>query len=798
MLFDIKYGWRKWQGQRLKLITFVLGLSMFTALITITLNLFNTINNDRPIWVNSDKHLITVASKSIGGSIKPETRFNIELLNKIPNIDEVASIKFEKATVRLFNKSFNDVSIAFYSQELISLLKLNPPFNKRSFENNEVFLGHNFYKKNFRETFLKDGILTLKKQQLPIAGLLPSSMDRINQHNIDLWIPDSFLSLYVPKIVENTKLYLNSEPRYFGIASFEKMSSTQEIQSQYEQLLKENPNFDGVFIKQNNSPWIIKGLELDPTAKTILLIQCWTLIFLIMGFGFIIFTALFSFYSQQFIDRKNEYALKVTLGGNRMHLAKKTVLENLFIIIGVTIISIIFIVVIKQTLQEGVLYKRYFNDEFAINWWSWVIALLTTKLFFIFCTLFPLININNQQLFDRSEQGSRSKKQTLLSVINLVVQLAIVIVTLIFTFNIFAQEWQNQQIKNVNGETDVFSVEQSGHSKVYLNEQQKNGVWQNNSNVDIAFASTPFNSLDDTSITYQSAYSNNNTINSTTGSYVSGNYFRVTGISSLTPINFVKNTIVINESMALILKKQGIIQPNAPISSLLGVPLTINSFPSKFEFPIAGIVSNAPHFGTSKTNPVIYLHYANFSNFISGRLAPYFFAKTGHQKEVSDSIKSWLQNETTGLSSKLSISTIKALVFKLNLGGRLLFITSGFMAMLITLLLAITLFYDIQSNLNKEKSKYGVMLALGMSKGVFQRKIIKQYAIAIILATPVSFYGLSKLDLMINEFLKLNLLNINYYLMAIGIIFLLIISFGILLTQRLLNKPINQLLNQKQ
>ena len=120
------------------------------------------------------------------------------------------------------------------------------------------------------------------------------------------------------------------------------------------------------------------------------------------------------------------------------------------------------------------------------------------------------------------------------------------------------------------------------------------------------------------------------------------------------------------------------------------------------------------------------------------------------------------------------------------------------MAMLITLLLAITLFYDIQSNLNKEKNKYGVMFALGMSKQVFQRKIIKQYAIAIILATPVSFYGLSKLDLIINEFMKLNLLNINYYLVAIGIIFIIIISFGILLTQRLLNKPINQLLNQKQ
>ena len=57
MLFNIVYGWRKWQGQRLKWLTLALGLALFCALFALTLNLFREINNDRPSWVGSTKPL---------------------------------------------------------------------------------------------------------------------------------------------------------------------------------------------------------------------------------------------------------------------------------------------------------------------------------------------------------------------------------------------------------------------------------------------------------------------------------------------------------------------------------------------------------------------------------------------------------------------------------------------------------------------------------------------------------------------------------------------------------------------
>jgi hypothetical protein len=799
MLFDIVYGWRKWQGQRLKWFTLVLGLALFCALFSLTLNLFREINNESPSWVGNTKPLVTIAAIGISGQIKKQTRYNIDLLNKHPAVNNIASLSFQTKNITVNDIAFQKTSLAFYSTNLPVLLELPAPFSADSFVKNNVYISDAFwqYQLNGQDNIVGKTLL-IKGQKLLVAGVMPANMNNVNQYKVDVWLPDSFLSLYVPEFIPDAKPFLNSKPDYFGFAELSKSVNTTDLQEYFREQIDTYPNHEAIFVKEHDVPWLIAGIELDPEAKKVLIVQCWTLIFLIASFGFIIFSTIFSIYSQQLIDRKAEFSLKIALGAKVSDLVKRCLAENFMMALTSVVFSIFFIFLLKSILQDGILYQRYFSSDFELNWFNWFVSLVISQLFFFSCTLLPLLKLNRNNSFSRSSLGSKTKLQTLFSQGNLVLQLCIATLAFVFTTNVFISEWQKQQIDFVNPAVISFNSNKIKDAQVYLSEQQKKGDWSNEKQVELAIAYNPFTNLDDSSLSYNLTADATNDGFNVSGTYVSSNYFSVLDIPIVVNGIFTKNTFAINIAFAEQLKSQGMIAAEQPLSALIGMPIQVNSFPSASYYPIAMITENAPHHGVGKGNPVVYLHYANIHPMIIYKVLPIFFSKEKSTQEALNVINNWVKHETVNVNPYQLQSTLKAQIFALNLGGRLLFVTSGFMALIILVLLALTLYYQVKANLMREKNKYGVMLALGINQPALFLRIFKKLLLSLTMALPMAWMVLQSLESVTQSYLSISLLLMSSFLACSFLVFLFVLLFGGGAIITLIRLPISTLLTQQE
>ena len=110
MLFDVIYGWRKWQEQRGFWSLLIISLCLFCCLIGLVVNLFWLLSSDRPQWVNNQAPMLTIAKKDLSGNIQPTAGYNIDLLKKIAGVEAVTSIAVQSGSITLGLKELPRVS----------------------------------------------------------------------------------------------------------------------------------------------------------------------------------------------------------------------------------------------------------------------------------------------------------------------------------------------------------------------------------------------------------------------------------------------------------------------------------------------------------------------------------------------------------------------------------------------------------------------------------------------------------------------------------------------------------------
>jgi hypothetical protein len=308
----------------------------------------------------------------------------------------------------------------------------------------------------------------------------------------------------------------------------------------------------------------------------------------------------------------------------------------------------------------------------------------------------------------------------------------------------------------------------------------------------------PFTALDDSSLYYNLTEDPKIDGFNISGTYVSENYFSVLDIPIVVKGKFIKNTFAINRAFAEQLKSQGMISLEQPLSALIGMPIQVNSFPSASYFPIAMITENAPHHGVGQENPIVYLHYGNIHPMIIFQVLPVFFSKEKSAQEALNTINDWVKLETVNVKPYQKQTTIKEQIFALNLGGRLLFITSGFMALIILVLLALTLFYQVKANLMREKNKYGLMLALGINQPALFLRIFKKLILCLFIALPMTWLILQSLESLSQGYLATSLLQLSNFFGCALLVFLLLLFFGGSAIITLIRSPIRTLLTQQE
>lgn len=786
-MFDIIYGWRKWQHQRVKYWLLCISSALFVAIMSVALNLYLLINSDRPDWVESNAPMATVATKTALGLVSPTSHYKIKLLEKAPAVKQSASFFLQQIKLRVEDANLAKVNVAFYSENLFSLLSASAPFSSLAYQENHVFISQDFDQrilKNAKINALNQQIF-LKEQALLITHILPKQVGVFANSQIDIWIPDRYLDLLVPSFAKSSATsFINSQHQFYGFAELHTATELKTLENDYRQLLQDFPYRDAVFVDPGNQAYLIEGIELSPSQKAFLIKQCWSLLTLIIGFGFILFSTLLSSFIQQAIQRKKEYAIKFSLGADFATLVVNQIRENMVFFSLIALFSLLFIYSANTVLQQGSVYQSYFNSEFALNPAYSAISFIATFLVITLCNVYALHKVANSNLFGRSFQAGLSKKQTRFMLANFSVFFIICSLAIVYTLNIIGIEKQKFTLSNIDVSAQEFSTKLQAKQKFYTPKDLQQGNTSILGNLDIALSSKAFTKTNSSGAKY-ATFDQRNELQPVASGYVSPNYFSVLSIPFLEGKTLETTSVVINEVLAqqIMLNKASAL----PMSSLIGQQLRIQDFMLDGNFTIAGIVKNAPHFGATNHAPVLYLPFEKQLPMQAEYMAPYFYAKQIDAKSALTMINQWLAKEQSSVISYSKTGTINQLVEQLNQGGKILLFTSGFMSLAIVTLLAIALYFQIKASFKQNQHKYGTMLALGMSKLELYKRVLATPLLALAIATAALLF------LMILGYkpaqIDLNLAG-SVTFIAWGIIFLMVMVFGHLALHKDLKKPI--------
>lgn len=720
MLFDVIYGWRKWQGQRGFWCLLVVSLCLFCCLIGLVVNLFWLLSSDRPQWVGNQQSMITIASKDLSGNLQPTSGYDIDLVQRLTGVESVASIAIQSSLVTIGLKELPRVTIGFYSQNTIELLGLAAPFSMQNFELKKGIVSQRFWQQHLESnSSLKESRLYYRDSAFLIAGIAPQTMLRLGDVSVDIWLPDTYLQLGVPDMfVDNPEPYLKTRSNRYGFAQLSEQANVESLQDAYINLRQQTPWPDSGFSDNYYHPWLISGVELNPNGRDILQRQAWILLLLLVGFGFIIFSGIVSAYTQQGITRSAEMSLKLALGGCRRGLMGQLLRENIPALVLVGGLSPLLGLIVTHYVGTIGVYQEYFVEGVKFNFWLWLVAVSCSLWLFICCALFPLSGSINK-LFSRGKQGHMTKMQQGVRQLVLVLQLAVITGVLLVSLSLMYQELQKYSSVVIAKDVTSYKPKVDGRLSVMLTSEQLDGEWLVGGSP-IALSSAQFTQLGAPSLKYQSesGVALEKPIN---GLYVSHNFFRLLGIPLLSRGELAENTVMINRSMASQLAIElGLNDWRA----VKGLALKVSGFYYEKHVRVAGIVSDTAHFGiANEAKPLIYLSLKDQNPLLSSRIAPVFYSKGGNKEVIASHLNDWALLLSPKLSYVKGQSVVKQ-IEDTDTAGKLLFLTSSSMALLIIFLVIFTLYNKFSYAVKSEQMKWAIMLAVGGKKEALMAQMV--------------------------------------------------------------------------
>lgn len=720
MLFDIVYGWRKWREQRGFWSLLIVSLCLFCCLIGLVVNLFWLLDNDRPKWVANQQAMMTIAKKDLSGNLQPTSDYDIDLVQRLAGVERVASIAIESSSVSLGLKELPNVTIGFYSQSALDLLGLTAPFSLQNFEAKKGIVSQRFWQQHLKsQSTLADTRLYYRDSAFLLAGVAPHSMQRLGDTDVDIWLPDSYLQLKVPDMfADNPQLYLKTLSNRYGFALLSKHADVALLQHAYRDLRRQTPWPEGGFSDKYYQPWLISGMELNPNGRQLLQRQAWILVGLLVGFGFIIFSGIVSAYSQQGIARHAEMSLKLALGANKRGLILQLLRENLPALFLVAGLSPLLGLVITHFVGNISVYQEYFVEGVDFNIWLWLIAIVCSLSLFVVCALMPLLGSLNT-LFSRGKQGHMTKLQLGTKKLILVLQLAVITAVMMISLSLMYQELKKYSSVVIAKDVVSYQPKVDGRLSVMLTVEQLEGNWSVGGSP-IALSSAQFTQLGAPSLKYQlqTGEMPEKPIN---GLYVSHNFFSLLGIPVLSRGQLSENAVVINRTMAMQLATELDLND---WRAAKGVAIKVTGFYYEKQVRVAGIVNDSPHFGiANEAKPLIYLSLKDQNPLLASRIAPVFYSNVGNSGAIASHINDW----ALLLSPKLSYAEGQSVIKQIedtDKAGKLLFITSSTMALLILFLVIFTLYNKFSYAVKSEQLKWAIMLAVGGKKQVLIARMI--------------------------------------------------------------------------
>ncbi|MBA3988896.1 MAG: hypothetical protein C0463_07175 [Idiomarina sp.] len=782
-LFEAICEWRRWEGQRGKLLVLLLGFATVCALLTLSLRFGQILLSAKPAWLGSDDNFYTLAYKHEDGRQASINKVAVQNISDLNEVKQTSWLSFSNAPLESPNWTLRDPLVVFYESSFFSMTGVSELPNAK--QGNTVWISERFWREAFQASPLVAGEL-LYHERVPhafvVGGVLPASLNRLGNWQPDVWIPGDYLRFTTPFNVDSEIMvdrFLNAAPIYFGVFSSERRLDEDSLT---QRLRASDTSVSGMsFASEGGVLQVYSGIELSPVERENMLAQWRLLIFLVVALGIVLTFNTFMVFTSRFLIYQKDYRIMRVIGAAARYQLSSAVFVAAVKLTFIALVSLLLLLVFDNLLSKHPTYQALLGvTTMGINYSQWLASWILISIVFLACYVVPLVKISKNELFDRAMGGSSSKLQKLGAQGNLVLQLTVALVSLNMALTFAMYQWQSMTHTTIEVSTQSFNASQRG-SGLAIRSLTEGGV----AGIDMGEVAVSFASfeqpqtlaVEDPNLPRPIAFNVH---------YVTRNYFNVLNVATFAGNEDWQGGIRINRAAADILRG------NTSIADLLGTSLIMGGIHGQAQ--ITGIVENVPHRGRFRVSePMIYLSIEASAH--APQTATFFFSEADKGR-ITQALHTWLNREMIDpfFSERKAIAQILA---QQDQAVNSLFISTVLASALIIASVLISLGYQIKARLRVERHEYGVLLAIGAPSQSLLLRVLRHTFLAFAVATPLSVLVLAIVTAHMQETNTLPIYFEPYgFILACFITLLLTIVTATVPLRRILKEPIFSCLRQ--
>jgi hypothetical protein len=688
LIADIIHGWQLWRFERLRWWFLVVSFGLFCGLTVVVVQLANRLSQDRPDWAESKQTLYTL-SYHLQDEMIVSKGNHLELAATLPGVQQFSKFVITKKQVVINGQSVQ-AQLLFYDEALLRMLEAQPSLLPSG---SGIYFSAAFAESR---TGTKHYIL-LGNTAVPVQRFSSAAFDRFAGKSIDIYLPATHLAHWFGMGLTNStelKTLLNALPLYHAIMQVQPVFDADQGLLQLQRLIEQAPN-DIVSINLRPQVKLVSGVELFPRQKAEISRQLWLLMLMLVALAVMLLSNYAAVMANQAVMRSSEFSLQHAVGARLIQQIQQLLAENTLFMLCIFLLSGLFAYLAQSLFYQSVIFQQYFGAQMAFSWGLWALTLVGCFALIILTTLLPMLNVLKQQRLQRSITGVTRMQRQLLRM-QFILQVALTMFALSLCFSVSYQEWQKRQIAGMDSHIYGYQLERDDSQPFVLPEQFVRGGQLQITLSDTALIRrhAPFTAvkLTDDHLLRQ-IYTDQLT--------VSDNFFTALSATMLIPAQPGSQQVVINQSLARLLR------PDGSLQQLIGKSIELSEEPELGAMQIRGIVADLPHAGVGfESMPMLYRSLQD-QRTLDGPI--YLYSQIKLQPEA---VTAMLDLQLSALKVT-ALGDIPAQLLALDGAGSGLFMLTVQISVLIVLLTALGMLNQMKMQLMNDRQLFGLQLAIG-------------------------------------------------------------------------------------
>ncbi len=846
-MFSLVYGWRQWRGQRLQWFFIAFGLALFSAMLLLLSQLQRQLNQPQPAWVNATSPLVTVQRQDPRGAYQLISSAELDKLAQLPEVTAFGRVKFGQLNAQVARQWHDQLPVVYFSENLPALLQLPLPFPQSAplpvqaslaelpplpHGKTGVYLSHWFW--TILDKPALDGLEVVLSHadnwRYPVLGVLPAAMNRFGAKRPAIWLPLSESEQVVRRTQSanfvltptdraiTTQAFQQHFAEYLGFAQLKGASDLVALATTFDQLPTGwfGGQFEYALPQETHQTVFVPGVELFPEQRTQLLQNWWLLVCLTVLLAVVVALNLLFALLGQLLKRQQEFVLRRLFGAGILRLCRQCLLEQIPLCLAAVLGGLLVFFLLTQQLNQLQLIKYYFGSNgLPFDAGVWLSTTLLMLGFILLCSLLPLWFTTQQARLSRNRQANRHRWQIHVLRLQLWLQLGVVAYTLVLAGSL--QLLLQQQADQLNHFS--FTEVRTRVEPAYVPDASlQQGQLVNLTTKQVAFSASEF--LRHNKKLLLAPSSNFDSAFSVSAHYVSGNYLQFLQASLLSGNLILQSgEVILNQTAA-----DRLLQPGQHYADLVGGTIFLEKFAERVlrttvedvtnvgvgivgldsELPdplskqrrIVGVIADLPHDGVGQLQKATAYQLLE-ANHLYKYSELNVLSRPALLDAVLDQLEEWaipLMLDVEPLPRDLLSEQLR----QQNEGYWLLTRLSLLMALLISLLTSISLYYQVQAQLALQQLRLGTMLALGVPRSHLIGRLCAAHLLLLLgglLLMGLLWHGLNSwLTAKMGIMLFTPALLQSVLPLVLTILLLLVLLASWLPAQLALRRPIRQLL----